>query len=36
MKKLGLALLLMPFVFACSPSVKRVETNLVKTVKNRW
>ena len=36
MKKLVLALLLMPFVFACSPSVKRVETNLVKDVSGGW
>ena len=36
MKKLCLALLAIPFVFACSPSVKRVETNLVKDVGGGW
>ena len=32
MKKVLLALLLLPFVAACSPSVKRMETNVVKDV----
>ncbi len=36
MKKAMLGLLLVPFVFACSPSVKRVETNLVKDVGGGW
>ena len=36
MKKLCLALLALPLVFACSPSVKRVETNLVKDVGGGW
>ena len=36
MKKAILALLVVPFVFACSPSVKRVETNLVKDVGGGW
>lgn len=36
MKKAIAALLLVPFVFACSPSVKRVETNLVKDVSGGW
>ena len=36
MKKAILAILLVPFVFACSPSVKRVETNLVKDVSGGW
>ena len=36
MKKALAALLLVPFVFACSPSVKRVETNLVKDVSGGW
>ena len=36
MKKAILALCLVPFVFACSPSVKRVETNLVKDVSGGW
>ena len=36
MKKVLAALLLVPFVFACSPSVKRVETNLVKDVSGGW
>lgn len=36
MKKLLLAVLVLPFVFACSPSVKRVETNLVKDVGGGW
>ena len=36
MKKLILALLVVPFVFACAPKVKRVETNLVKDVSGGW
>ncbi len=36
MKKIWLGLLVVPFVFACSPSVKRVETNLVKDVGGGW
>ncbi len=36
MKKMWFALLVAPFVFACSPSVKRVETNLVKDVGGGW
>lgn len=36
MKKIILSLLVVPFVFACSPSVKRVETNLVKDVGGGW
>ena len=36
MKKVILALLIVPFVCACSPSVKRVETNLVKDVGGGW
>ena len=36
MKKVILGLLVVPFVFACSPSVKRVETNLVKDVGGGW
>ena len=36
MKKAILALLIVPFVCACSPSVKRVETNLVKDVGGGW
>ena len=36
MKKVLAALLLVPFVFACGPSVKRVETNLVKDVSGGW
>ncbi len=36
MKKVVLGLLVIPFVFACSPSVKRVETNLVKDVGGGW
>ena len=36
MKKLMTALLLVPFVFACGPKVKRVETNLVKDVSGGW
>lgn len=36
MKKLLLALFAATFVFACAPSVKRVETNLVKDVGGGW
>lgn len=36
MKKWVFALLVMPFVFGCSPSIKRVETNLVKDVGGGW
>lgn len=36
MKKYIAALLVVPFVFACAPSVKRVETNLVKDVSGGW
>ncbi len=36
MKKVFVALLLVPFVFACGPKVKRVETNLVKDVSGGW
>lgn len=36
MKKLCAVLLLLPLAFACSPSVKRVETNLVKDVGGGW
>lgn len=36
MKKLFVAALVLPFVFACSPSIKRVETNLVKDVGGGW
>ena len=36
MKKIWLLLLAVPFVFACSPKVKRVETNLVKDVSGGW
>ena len=36
MKKLWIVLLAAPFVFACSPKVKRVETNLVKDVSGGW
>ena len=36
MKKIMTALLLVPFVFACGPKVKRVETNLVKDVSGGW
>ena len=36
MKKAVLSLLVVPFVFACAPSVKRVETNLVKDVGGGW
>ncbi len=36
MKKALAGLLVLPFLFACSPSVKRVETNLVKDVGGGW
>lgn len=36
MKKWIFALLVVPFVFGCSPSIKRVETNLVKDVGGGW
>ena len=36
MKKLTLALLCATFLFACSTSVKRVETNLIKDVSGSW
>lgn len=36
MKKWVFALLVVPFVFGCSPSIKRVETNLVKDVSGGW
>lgn len=36
MKKWVFALLAVPFVFGCSPSIKRVETNLVKDVGGGW
>ena len=36
MKKYIAVLLVVPFVFACAPSVKRVETNLVKDVSGGW
>ena len=36
MKKYFIALLAMPLLFACAPSVKRVETNLVKDVSGGW
>ena len=36
MKKTVLALLALAFVFGCAPSVKRVETNLVKVVYGGW
>ena len=36
MKKWVFALLVVPFVFGCSPSIKRVETNLVKDVGGGW
>lgn len=36
MKKALAGLLLLPLLFACSPSVKRVETNLVKDVSGGW
>ena len=36
MKKYFIALLAMHLLFACAPSVKRVETNLVKDVSGGW
>lgn len=36
MKKWVFALLVVPFVFGCSSSIKRVETNLVKDVGGGW
>lgn len=36
MKKALAGLLVLPFLFACAPSVKRVETNLVKDVGGGW
>ena len=36
MKKALAGVLVLPFLFACSPSVKRVETNLVKDVGGGW
>ena len=36
MKKWVFALLVVPFVFGCSTSIKRVETNLVKDVGGGW
>lgn len=36
MKKWVFALLVVPFVFGCSPSIKRMETNLVKDVGGGW
>ena len=36
MKKWVFALLVVPFVFGCSPSIKRVETYLVKDVGGGW
>ena len=36
MKKLVLALLALPLVFACAPKVTRIETNLVKDVSGGW
>jgi len=36
MKKLLVGLFILPFLFACSTSVKRVETNLVKDVSGGW
>lgn len=36
MKKLLLVFFALPLLFACSPSVKRVETNLVKDVSGGW
>lgn len=36
MKKTLAGLLVLPFLFACSPSVKRVETHLVKDVGGGW
>ena len=36
MKKFLVALLMVPFVFACAPKVTRIETNLVKDVSGGW
>ena len=36
MKKLLFALLAVPFVFACSPKVTRIDTNVVKDVSGGW
>ena len=36
MKKIVVALLALPLVFACGPKTKRVETNLVKDVSGGW
>ncbi len=36
MKKIWLLVLVAPFIFACAPKVKRVETNLVKDVSGGW
>lgn len=36
MKKVLAGLLVLPLLFACAPSVKRVETNLVKDVGGGW
>ena len=36
MKKLLIALLAVPFIFACAPKVRRIETNLVKDVSGGW
>ena len=36
MKKLLVALLVVPFVCACSPSVRRMDTNVVKDVSGGW
>lgn len=36
MKKIWVLLLVAPFMFGCSPKVKRVETNLVKDVSGAW
>ena len=36
MKQIILALFIVPLFFACAPSVKRVETNLVKDVSGGW
>ena len=36
MKKLVAALLIVPFICACSPSVRRMDTNVVKDVSGGW
>ena len=36
MKKLLLALVALPFLFACAPKVTRMETNVVKDVSGGW